>query len=201
MPPSASPRLGPRRPPDYERLRELTRERVRVVKTLQRLENRMGEGTGLEIIQAQWKKQQTLLERHREALEAEIEKLTHGSVVLCGDGEMMKQLCGIAAIVSSTLQADLGDPRGDSTARRYVARSGICPETKDSGTSVRQAHMSRRGSPLARRVLNLSAMAAIRAKEPNRFREYYRRRAQKGLAPKSALLAVARKMCWLRSGA
>jgi transposase len=188
------PVIRPKDPPEYERLRELTRERQRVVEDRCRLENRAKEGATLECVRRLWSQEIALLKEHEKALETEIERLTRESDTLRDDNERMRQLAGVARVVSSVLQAEGGDPRRYATARAYVAFCGASPETKESGSSVKRSRLSKRGSPRLRRALYLAAMTAVRSKKPNRFRVYYERRVGKGMSRKAALWAVARKM-------
>ena len=73
-----APEPPPEPDSDYVCLRELTRDRRRLVEDRVRLENRMGEGTPLAFIQTQWEEQLDLLQRQEKALDAEIEKLRAG---------------------------------------------------------------------------------------------------------------------------
>ncbi len=189
------PKATPEPTPEYESLRELTREHRRLVEERCRLENRMSEGTSVALVHAQWAKELALLRRHEEALEKEIARATRESEVLRQDNASLQQIDGFGPRVASTLQAEGSDPRRFRTSRAYVAFCGYSPARKESGTSVHgPGRLSKRGSPAIRKILYLAAMAAVRTKKSNRFQRYYRQRVREGMRPIVALIAVARKM-------
>lgn len=190
-----APEPPPEPDSDYVCLRELTRDRRRLVEDRVRLENRMGEGTPLAFIQTQWEEQLDLLQRQEKALDAEIEKLIRESELLRRDNEAMRQVAGVGPIVASTIQAEAGDPRRFPSARAFVAFCGLAPNRKESGTSVKRSKKRcKHGSPRLRQVLYMAAMAALRAKKPNRFQAYQQQRKSNGLAGKGTILGVQRKM-------
>ena len=79
-----------------------------------------------------------------------------------------------------------------ATAGHLAAYAGLAPVTRRSGSSIRGEHRSRRGNKKLKRVLYLSAFAALQ--DPD-SRDYYDRKRAQGKSYNQALVALARRRC------
>ena len=89
------------------------------------------------------------------------------------------------------------------SAGHLASYAGLAPVTWRSGTSIRGDHSSRRGNKILKRVLFLSAFAAL--KDPL-SRAYYDKKRAEHKKHNQALIALARRRCnvlyaMLRDGA
>ncbi len=78
------------------------------------------------------------------------------------------------------------------TAGHLAAYAGLAPVTRRSGTSIRGESPSRRGNKVLKRVMFLSAFAALRDPES---RAYYDRKIAQGKRHNQAIIALARRRC------
>lgn len=100
---------------------------------------------------------------------------------------------GIAEISALQILGELVLLAPDLNARQWVARSGLDPVHRDSGTSVHKpARISRAGSRHLRRALYMPALAAIRW-DPH-LKAFYEALLGRHKRKLQALMAVARKL-------
>lgn len=109
---------------------------------------------------------------------------------------------GIGLITAATILAEIGDFSAFSKPDKLVAYFGIDPSVKQSGQfEGTQNKMSKRGSPLLRRVLFTTALASIRKKRDGKevnavLYDFYRRKCV-SKAKKVALGAVMHKLVFI----
>ena len=140
------------------------------------------------------------IDRHIDALNAEIEALTESALeVVHVDDTLDRRFAhlvsvkGIAQASAITLLAELSVLPEDMSARQWVAHAGIDPRHSESGTSVKGAvRISKVGNRHLRAALFLPAMVASQH-EP-RVRAFYEKLLAKGKKPMQALVAVMRKL-------
>ena len=100
---------------------------------------------------------------------------------------------GIGEISALQILSELALLAPDLKARQWVARSGLDPVHRDSGTSVHKpARISRAGSRHLRRALYMPALAAVRW-DPH-LRAFYETLLGRHKSKLQALMAVARKL-------
>jgi transposase len=100
---------------------------------------------------------------------------------------------GIAQISALQILGELVLLAPDLNARQWVARSGLDPVHRDSGTSVHKpARISRAGSRHLRRALYMPALAAVRW-DPH-LKAFYETLLARHKRKLQALMAVARKL-------
>lgn len=140
------------------------------------------------------------IDRHVEAIQAEIESLTQSALeVVRADAELDQRFAhlvsvkGIAQASAITLLAELSLLPPDMSARQWVAHAGLDPKHSESGISVQGAvRISKVGNRHLRAALFLPAMVASRH-EP-RVRAFYEKLLARGKKPMQALVAVMRKL-------
>jgi transposase len=105
------------------------------------------------------------------------------------DMHLLMSIPGVGFITAATLTAEVGDWNRFSSARQLSAYFGIIPSVRASGSVAKYGHITRAGSPHARRAIVEAAHTA--RKLPGPVRHHYlalvRRRGKK-----VALVAAAR---------
>jgi len=140
------------------------------------------------------------IDRHIDAINAEIESLTQSALEgVRADAELEQRFAhlvsvkGIAQASAITLLAELSVLPADMCARQWVAHAGLDPKHNESGTSVQGAvRISKVGNRHLRAALFLPALVASRH-EP-RVRAFYEKLLARGKKPMQALVAVMRKL-------
>jgi transposase len=140
------------------------------------------------------------IERHIDAINAEIETLTQSALeVVRVDGSLDRRFAqlvsvkGIAQASAITLLAELAVLPEDMAARQWVAHAGLDLRHNESGTSIQGVvRISKVGNRHLRAALFLPAMVASQH-EP-RVRAYYEKLLARGKKPMQALVAVMRKL-------
>jgi transposase len=111
-------------------------------------------------------------------------------------GQQFRLLTGVPGIAQLSALQILGELvllAPELTARQWVARSGLDPVHRDSGTSVHKpARISRAGSRHLRRALYMPALAAVRW-DPH-LKAFYENLLARHKRKLQALVAVARKL-------
>lgn len=125
--------------------------------------------------------------------ESEMQKIVNNTSEIKSDIELLCSIYGVGFIVAVTIRAELGDLRQFQKARQLSAFAGLTPARRQSGTSINgRAHMDKKGNPLVRQALYLSAMVVIRGK--NTLQQDYCRLREQGKSPMSAIGAIMRKL-------
>ncbi len=140
------------------------------------------------------------IERHIDAINAEIEVLTEAAVETLHTLPLLKRrfvllisVKGIAKASAIALLAELAVLPEDMTTRQWVAHAGLDPRHYESGSSVRSpTRISKVGNRRLRAALFLPAMVAARY-EP-RVKAYYEKLIARGKKPIQAIVAVMRKL-------
>lgn len=94
---------------------------------------------------------------------------------------------------AAALQSELGPPKNYPKAKQYLKACGLNVKEKSSGKNKGAVHITKRGSGLARRVLYLAAMRAV--KDQPVVRAWYEHKVKRdGGSRVKALVAVMRKL-------
>jgi len=140
------------------------------------------------------------LKRSMAGLQGRMKKLRREARAQVDSNERMREqfrllvgMPGIAEISALQILGELVLLAPDLNARQWVARSGLDPAHRDSGTSVHKpARISRAGSRHLRRALYMPALAAVRW-DPH-LKAFYQALLARHKRKLQALVAVARKL-------
>ena len=100
---------------------------------------------------------------------------------------------GIGAEIVATILAESGDLARFPGPGEYAAFCGLDPSVRDSGDSVRGvSHISKRGSPLLRWALYVSAQTMVNKHQD--FARVYERHVKRRKGHRFSLIAVAHKL-------
>lgn len=123
-------------------------------------------------------------------IETAITALTAKDGDLKRDAARLRTAPGVGPITATCLMAELCE-LGTLPRRAISALAGVAPLACDSG-QYRGRRRIWGGRRKVRTALYMAALGAARADDG--FRAFYQRRIKDGLAPKAALIAVARKL-------
>jgi transposase len=100
---------------------------------------------------------------------------------------------GIGAEIAATILAESGDIARFPGPGEYSAFTGLDPSVHDSGDSIRGvSHISKRGSPLLRWALYVSAQTVV--KKHRDFTKIYERHVNRHKGHRYSMIAVAHKL-------
>lgn len=145
---------------DDSRLRELVRERDRLVCMKKDMDNasEVLACTDVRRVHASAAKS---LEKAVGKLDKLIMELVESSQKIREEVDRMATAPGVGRLSAACIYAELGSMK-NYTRKQVSAMSGVCPVNRKSGTSLDRHSMSRRGSVLLRKILFLDSHHAIR---------------------------------------
>ena len=130
------------------------------------------------------------LVRELEHVEQEIERRIKNSPIWQAKSQLLASMKGIGATSCSALLAWLPE-LGQFSRQKICALVGVAPYDDESGEWHGRRHIAG-GRAAVRRVLYMATLSAVRH-NPD-LRAYYQRLRDRGVEPKSALIAALRKM-------
>ena len=181
-------------PEDYRYLQGLTRMRSALIDQLTAAEARLKEINGFKKLE---KIQQQVVKSIAQAvkkMELEIKRCVNDSRELCENVKLASTIPGVALITASTVLGECG-PLSRHTSRQMGSCSGIAPQIRQSGTSVRGSKISKHGPARLRKALYMASISAIEGNP--KMRALYDRLVAKGKTAMQARCAVMRKLLLL----
>ncbi|MCD2147557.1 IS110 family transposase [Gordonia paraffinivorans] len=106
--------------------------------------------------------------------------------------QVLMSMPGVGVRTAARILLEVGDGSAFASAAHLAAYAGIAPVTHRSGSSIRGEHPARSGNRKLKRVLFLSAFAALH--DPT-SRAYYDRKRAEGKKHNAALICLARRRC------
>lgn len=131
-----------------------------------------------------------MAERHKCALEQEIQSLITAEPILKHKFDILTSIPGIGATTATIMLADLTE-LGQVNCRQIAALTGVAPMNWDSGARHGN-RMIRGGRKSIRNALYMCAVSC--AGRPGSLGQFYRKLIKLGKKPKVALTAVMRKL-------
>jgi transposase len=132
----------------------------------------------------------TWLKKQLTALDAELEQAVRASPLWQVKEDLLRSVPGVGKVVARTLIAELPE-LGQLGRRQIAALVGVAPLSRDSGT-LRGKRTVWGGRPTVRRSLYMAALVACRFNPV--IHASYKRLRNAGKMPKTALVAVMRKL-------
>ena len=179
--------------PEIAKLRDMTRYRQTLIEERTAESNRTAEGSASPEVRKMQKRRLEQIERDIVKIEKAIQAHVRSDTTLAADVARLQTIPGVGPLTAQTILGEMGDLRRFKRARQSTSFVGLTPTCHDSGTSVhKKSHVSKSGSAHVRRILYLSAMAAIRGH--NDLAAVYKRLSEAGKPPLVAIAAVMRKL-------
>jgi transposase len=115
---------------------------------------------------------------------------------------VLMSIPGIGARTGARILTEIADINRFPTSGHLAAYAGLAPVTRQSGSSIRGEHRSRRGNHRLKNAMWLSAFCSL---HHSRSRDYYARKRSEGKLHNAAVVCLARRRCdvihaMLRSG-
>lgn len=107
-------------------------------------------------------------------------------------GPVLISLPGIGPRTGARILAEIGDGADFASGSKLAAYAGLAPVTRQSGTSIKGEHRSRRGNHRLKNAMFLAAFASLSDPDSRAF--YDRKRAEKKLH-NAAVICLARRRC------
>lgn len=170
-------------------LKALWGRREQVVRMLEAERKRLATA-GHPLVQASLARVIERLEAELAALEAALAEVEASDAELAARGALVRSMVGIGQVAAWGLLAELPE-LGRVSRQAIAALAGLAPMAWESGGRVGVRRV-RGGRGRVRRVLYVAAVVAVRCE--GRWREVYERLLARGLKPKAALCAVARRL-------
>lgn len=181
-------------PPVTNLLSSLAREIQALTNDLTRLKSRLEAaqaGTTHPEVVTSLKRRISQLEQERDALEAELKRVTLEANKQ--ELDLLATIPGIGWRTACYLLAELGDVTRFATSRKLVAFAGLTPAQFASGTSViKRSRITKLGSSHLRKLLYMPALSAIRWNPV--IKAFFERLVAHGKSRKAALVACMGKL-------
>lgn len=182
-------------PPSYQQIRELSRQRRRLIDTKVAERQRLQESQqACAVLRRNLQSHVRHLEKLIQRLEQALDEVVTSCHRLRQDFDLLQTIPGVGRVTAWTVLGELGDLRRFHRSRQVSALSGLSPSRHQSGTSKDFTYIDRQGNPDLRAVLYMAAMAAATGNKRNALARRYQRFLEKGKHEKQALVAVARKI-------
>lgn len=139
----------------------------------------------------QWIDQITILERQLSDVEGVLSEEIGRHIDLAPTLALIQSVPGAGPITAVTILCECGDITRFDSIDELSCYAGLCPRVRQSGETVHHGHISKKGPPQLRWVLQQAAWVAIR--EDANVRRIYARIARR-VGKKKAATAVARKL-------
>lgn len=107
--------------------------------------------------------------------------------------KLIRSIPGFAATLSAVVSSEVGDFNRFPSATQFKAYVGIDPKVMQSGDSLRNGKITKRGNVHLRSAFYLAAQVA-RCHDPE-LRSFYQKKKDEGKPTRVAICAVARKLC------
>lgn len=184
-------------PEEYQRLREYSRarsflkdQRTAINNYHDNVENSLPKRMCTQIVKA--------IDKEIEGLDREIKNIVIETPEIKHEVEIMTSMPGIGMASAIAILGELGPLKNYTTREKLVAMAGLNPVKKQSGTSINQTHISKKGSPHIRRFLYMDTKTALPKIQP--LQELYDRLLARGKTRLQARCAVMRKMLLILRG-
>jgi len=104
----------------------------------------------------------------------------------------LKTIPGVAEKTIAALISECGDLSRFPTIPKFIGYLGLFPNENSSGNSKSIGHLSKRGSPLVKHALYMSALSCLI--HNTQLKQLYDTKRSQGKSKKEALIAVSRKI-------
>ena len=104
----------------------------------------------------------------------------------------LKTIPGVAEKTIAALISECGDLSRFPTIPKFIGYLGLFPTENSSGNSKHIGHLSKRGSPLAKHALYMSAVSCLI--HNTQLKQLYDTKRSQGKSKKESLVAVSRKI-------
>ena len=183
--------------PAERRLRQLVRRRRALIEMRTQELNRL-EAPGTENVEKSIRQLIATLDTEIAELESEIKKTIDDDDDLKGKRDLIESIDGIGPTTSATILAETPHIDKFESAKALTAYAGVCPQLRQSGTSVSSSRTTKIGNREIRKVLYMAALAALRCNAV--IKAFADRLRERGKSNMEIVVATMRKLLVLVFG-
>lgn len=183
--------------PTERRLRQLVRRRNDLVMMCTQERNRL-EAPGSEVTAASIEESIAFFEQQIAELDREINHVIKSDPDLRGKRELLESIPGIGKLTSAALLGELPHLEKMRSAKAVVALAGLCPQQRQSGTSLSSSRLTSIGRRPLRKLFFMPAIAARRCNPY--IQQFAARLESRGKTWMQVTVAIMRKLLVLAYG-
>jgi transposase len=183
--------------PSERRLRQLVRRRDDLVTMCTQERNRL-EAPGSEATAASLKESIAFFQEQIAELDREINHVIKNDPDLRGKRELLESIPGIGKLTSAALLGELPQLDKMRNAKALVALAGLCPQQRQSGTSLSSSRLTSIGRRPLRKLFFMPALAARRCNPT--IQRFAARLELRGKTWMQITVAIMRKLLVLAYG-
>jgi transposase len=185
--------------PAVRELQELVRHAHALDESLQATKNQLDAGLRSEQVAASIRELAQSLESRLEATWQLVKDFIASTPTLKRQAKLLVSIPGIGLKTAAVILAEVQDISRFDDVRQLVAYAGLCPQERQSGTSVRgKAHLSKKGNARLRKALYMPALTAKRWNPL--LKATAERLTERGKSKMEVVGAVMRKLLHLAYG-
>lgn len=196
---AAAMQPAPWEPPNAQEraLRELVRRRSDLVVMCTQERNRL-EAPGADVTKGSIQQAITFFQEQIARIDREIDELIKNDPDLRGKRELLESIPGIGEQTSAALLGEMPRLEQMRNAKAVVALAGLCPQQRQSGTSLASSRLTHIGRRPLRKLFFMPALAARRC-NPH-IQRFAARLEARGKTWLQIIVAVMRKLLVLAYG-
>ena len=183
--------------PAERRLKQLVRRRRSLVEMRTQEQNRL-ESPGTDNVRNSIVKMIAAFDDQIQELDAEIKATIDDDDDLRGKRNLIESINGIGPITSSTILGETPHIDNFRSSKALTAFAGLCPQIRQSGSSVSSSRTTKIGNRAIRKSLYMAAIAALRTNAI--IRAFADRLRERGKRPMEVIVAAMRKLLVLVFG-
>ena len=147
--------------PQERRLRQLVRRRSDLVATRTAESNRL-EAPGTDAVRSSIETSLAFLDEQIAEIEEQIKHDIEDDPKLRKNRDLLESIPGIGATSASSIIAEVQDMQQFDSARKLAAHAGLCPQVRQSGTSIHSSALSPIGNRALKQIFFMPALSAMR---------------------------------------
>jgi transposase len=183
--------------PAERRLKQLVRRRRSLIEMRTQEENRL-ESPGIENVRDSILRVIDMFEEQIKELDAQIKATIDDDDDLRGKRNLIESIDGIGPVTSSTILGETPHIETFQSSKALTAFAGLCPQIRQSGSSISSSRTTKIGNRAIRRVLYMAAVSALRCNDV--IRAFGDRLRDRGKRPMEIIVAAMRKLLVLVFG-
>jgi transposase len=183
--------------PSERRLRQLVRRRRSLVEMRTQEENRL-DSPAMDSVRESILRMIDVFDEQIKELDKQIKSAIDDDDDLKGKRDLIESIDGIGPITAATILGETPHIESFRSSKALTAFAGLCPNVRQSGTSVRSTRTTKIGNRAIRKSLYMAAIAALRSNAI--IRAFADRLRERGKRPKEVIVAVMRKLLVLVFG-
>ncbi len=183
--------------PQERRLRQLVRRRSDLVATRTAESNRL-EAPGTDAVRTSIEASVAFLNEQIAEIEEQIQHDIDDDPKLRNNRKLLESIPGIGTTSASSLIAEVQDMQQFKSARKLAAHAGLCPQLRQSGSSIHSSAITPIGNRALKQIFYMPALSAMRHNPT--IIAFAQRLRERGKRPMQIVVAVMHKLLVIAYG-